>query len=88
MLELIISIGIVLLFIILLYYYLEWSHYYNSLYDIYLLEVKNPAPIIMTIEDFNMIKNYGWVLPTKYISDTYNPIRHFLIYNRVKMFGS
>lgn len=63
----------------LLYLYLEWCGKYSSqkiLYDL--------SPMLLMEDDQKVIESYGeWMLP-EYLSDTFKPIRFWILYYQAR----
>ena len=77
LIEIIIGFIIACIILYLLYLYLAWCD--NNSYN---RDVYNYEPKSLTPANKANIEKYGkWILPT-YLSDTYKPIRSWIVYQR------
>ena len=78
-----ILVGVLLAGVILylFYIYLAWCSLYSddkALYD-------SGAADLMFDDERQRIENYGWLMLPEYLSDTYKPIRFYIMYNIAKL---
>ena len=79
-LELLISIIIIGILLWLFYKYLEWCDKYSFAKLLY-----NNNPELLSETEKSTISQYGKFMLPEYLSDTFKPIRFWLIYYKVKL---
>jgi hypothetical protein len=64
--EIVLGIIVAVILIYLWVLYLSWADRYNNVYATYKV-----LPISVSVEDKEMLDNWGWALPSEVITDTY-----------------
>ena len=77
--EILIGVLIAIILLYVFYLYLEWCNKYSTTKLLY-----NVNPLMVLTNDRQIIESYGKYMVPEYLSDTFKPIRFWILYYLAK----
>lgn len=79
--EFLVGLLIAICLLYLFYLYLEWCSNYSAAKILY-----NVNPILVMQKDKDVIEQYGYFMLPEHLSDTFKPIRFWILYYQARYF--